>query len=300
MLKFYFRGIGRCRHSSNFSNRQTPANTNSLNSGSGTHGSHGAAVPGGHPVKGNVCNCNIKKHNKPTAGTILVSRWPFNKLKKIFLGYKDANEMGELLELINSSYSFSLSPYPYFLLGCFRFSALSFSYSFLSSFSIVLQCLLCLRVVIICCFFLSVFLTSGISFLRCFLQSVRHSMFNLPFKFFNLHIIALLFRRRLGHFRKWICPTDRGHPAQAKDQASCITLKRKLLFLKVSSIKFHLLMCLVESKHFFITTQSVINACCIFFINSKEKNWFNKLVKASMQTIWSTKEVAYWDHFGPK
>ena len=25
------RGIGRCRHSSNFSNRQTPANTNSLN-----------------------------------------------------------------------------------------------------------------------------------------------------------------------------------------------------------------------------------------------------------------------------
>merc|ERR550532_1446122 len=33
------RGIGRCRHSSNFSNRQTPANTNSLNSGSGS-GSH--------------------------------------------------------------------------------------------------------------------------------------------------------------------------------------------------------------------------------------------------------------------
>ncbi len=124
MSKLYFRGIGRCRHSSNFSNRQTPANTNSLNSGSGTHGSHGAAVPGGHPVKGNVCNCNMKKHNKPTAGTILVSRWPFNKLKKIFLGYKDANEMGDLLELINSSYSFFFSIYRHFSLSFFPLSPL--------------------------------------------------------------------------------------------------------------------------------------------------------------------------------
>ncbi|KAJ2945059.1 hypothetical protein O0L34_g9117 [Tuta absoluta] len=36
------RGIGRCRHSSNFSNRQTPANTNSLNERS-SRGQHGAA-----------------------------------------------------------------------------------------------------------------------------------------------------------------------------------------------------------------------------------------------------------------
>ncbi|KAL0829498.1 hypothetical protein ABMA28_003019 [Loxostege sticticalis] len=35
------RGIGRCRHSSNFSNRQTPANTNSLNERS-SRGQHGA------------------------------------------------------------------------------------------------------------------------------------------------------------------------------------------------------------------------------------------------------------------
>jgi hypothetical protein len=70
------RGIGRCRHSSNFSNRQTPANTNSLNSGSGTHGSHGVMAQGGpNAAKGNVCNCNMKKHGKPTAGAILVSRY---------------------------------------------------------------------------------------------------------------------------------------------------------------------------------------------------------------------------------
>lgn len=36
------RGIGRCRHSSNFSNRQTPANTNSLAERS-SRGQHGAA-----------------------------------------------------------------------------------------------------------------------------------------------------------------------------------------------------------------------------------------------------------------
>ncbi|CAG9782351.1 unnamed protein product [Diatraea saccharalis] len=37
------RGIGRCRHSSNFSNRQTPANTNSLNERSSRGQQHGAA-----------------------------------------------------------------------------------------------------------------------------------------------------------------------------------------------------------------------------------------------------------------
>lgn len=47
------RGIGRCRHSSNFSNRHTPANTNSAvekRSGSGTHSDHLAPV---------VCQCGI-------------------------------------------------------------------------------------------------------------------------------------------------------------------------------------------------------------------------------------------------
>lgn len=54
------RGIGRCRHSSNFSNRQTPANTNSLvdrssreHPGHPTHpiGAHGHAKP---------CHCSGK------------------------------------------------------------------------------------------------------------------------------------------------------------------------------------------------------------------------------------------------
>ena len=75
------RGIGRCRHSSNFSNRQTPANTNSLNSGSGTHGSHS---------KGTVCSCNTSK--KPL--TYLDTKWPFNKLKHFFMGMNQDKESG--------------------------------------------------------------------------------------------------------------------------------------------------------------------------------------------------------------
>ena len=71
------RGIGRCRHSSNFSNRQTPANTNSLNSGTGTHGSHS---------KGTVCSCNAAK--KPS---IFSTKWPFNKLKHFFMGVKESS-----------------------------------------------------------------------------------------------------------------------------------------------------------------------------------------------------------------
>lgn len=74
------RGIGRCRHSSNFSNRQTPANTNSLNSGSGSHGSHS---------KGTVCSCNAAG-KKPS---IFSSKWPFNKLKHFFMGVKDSQLM---------------------------------------------------------------------------------------------------------------------------------------------------------------------------------------------------------------
>ena len=62
------RGIGRCRHSSNFSNRHTPANTNSINSGSGTHpsqgGSRGGVPPGvasGAPGINSFCSCNSQK-----------------------------------------------------------------------------------------------------------------------------------------------------------------------------------------------------------------------------------------------
>merc|ERR1719189_1092309 len=73
------RGIGRCRHSSNFSNRQTPANTNSLNSGSGSHGSHS---------RGTVCSCNASK--KPN---LFNTKWPFNKLKHFFMGVKESNRL---------------------------------------------------------------------------------------------------------------------------------------------------------------------------------------------------------------
>ena len=71
------RGIGRCRHSSNFSNRQTPANTNSLNSGSGS---------GSHTKNSVHCNCNVKKVKKITP------RWPLDKIKSILCGYKDVDE----------------------------------------------------------------------------------------------------------------------------------------------------------------------------------------------------------------
>ena len=71
------RGIGRCRHSSNFSNRQTPANTNSLNSGSGS---------GSHTKNSIHCNCNVKKVKKITP------RWPLDKIKSLLCGYKDVDE----------------------------------------------------------------------------------------------------------------------------------------------------------------------------------------------------------------
>ena len=70
-------GIGRCRHSSNFSNRQTPANTNSINSGSGS---------GSHTKNSIHCNCNVKKVKKITP------RWPLDKIKSILCGYKDVDE----------------------------------------------------------------------------------------------------------------------------------------------------------------------------------------------------------------
>merc|ERR1719340_207071 len=75
------RGIGRCRHSSNFSNRQTPANTNSLNSVTGSHGSHS---------RGTVCSCNAVK--KPS---LFATKWPLNKLKHLFLGVKEGNALLE-------------------------------------------------------------------------------------------------------------------------------------------------------------------------------------------------------------
>ena len=77
------RGIGRCRHSSNFSNRQTPANTNSINSGSGS-GSHTR----NNANNGVHCSCNTKKPNK------ISPRWPLNKLKALLCGFKDMD--GEL------------------------------------------------------------------------------------------------------------------------------------------------------------------------------------------------------------
>ena len=72
------RGIGRCRHSSNFSNRQTPANTNSLNSGSGS---------GSHTKNSTHCNCNAKKVVK------LSPRWPLDQLKSLLCGFKDSEEL---------------------------------------------------------------------------------------------------------------------------------------------------------------------------------------------------------------
>ncbi|XP_023336535.1 lutropin-choriogonadotropic hormone receptor [Eurytemora carolleeae] len=72
------RGIGRCRHSSNFSNRQTPANTDSLNSGSGS---------GNHSKNSQHCSCTTKKVNK------LTPRWPLNKLKSLLCGIKESPEL---------------------------------------------------------------------------------------------------------------------------------------------------------------------------------------------------------------
>ena len=61
--------------------RQTPANTNSLNSGTGSHGSHS---------RGTVCSCNAVK--KPS---LFATKWPLNKLKHLFLGVKEGNALLE-------------------------------------------------------------------------------------------------------------------------------------------------------------------------------------------------------------
>ncbi|KAK6637173.1 hypothetical protein RUM44_007587 [Polyplax serrata] len=55
------RGIGRCRHSSNFSNRQTPANTNSLVDRSSRDNQYG------HTQQ---CSCNAKLLADSTSGTL--------------------------------------------------------------------------------------------------------------------------------------------------------------------------------------------------------------------------------------
>jgi len=94
------RGIGRCRHSSNFSNRQTPANTNSINSGSGGGGAGGAGSHGSHQghSRGTMCSCNAansQKGSKTTpaaAAAILASYWPFKKIKKFFHGCKETSD----------------------------------------------------------------------------------------------------------------------------------------------------------------------------------------------------------------
>ena len=54
------RGIGRCRHSSNFSNRQTPANTNS-------------ALEQSSKTNGDECNCQNKKKRKTLGERIRIS-----------------------------------------------------------------------------------------------------------------------------------------------------------------------------------------------------------------------------------
>jgi leucine-rich repeat-containing G protein-coupled receptor 6 len=83
------RGIGRCRHSSNFSNRQTPANTNSLNSGSGNSGNHSKNHNNNSgPLH---CSCTAKKgiNNKGATG----KWWPFAKLKNLLCGLKEPEDL---------------------------------------------------------------------------------------------------------------------------------------------------------------------------------------------------------------
>ena len=100
------RGIGRCRHSSNFSNRQTPANTNSLNSGSaGTHPSHSRGGGGAN----NSCSCNGS--GKGGKLSSLSSRWrPFKRLKHLF-GHGYSKDVGSstvpdsLINTNNESYA---------------------------------------------------------------------------------------------------------------------------------------------------------------------------------------------------
>jgi hypothetical protein len=79
------RGIGRCRHSSNFSNRQTPANTNSLNSGSGSANHSKNNNSGLH------CNCSAKKSNN--SKVVANKWWPFAKLKNLLCGLKEPDDM---------------------------------------------------------------------------------------------------------------------------------------------------------------------------------------------------------------
>ncbi|XP_050672848.1 lutropin-choriogonadotropic hormone receptor isoform X2 [Leptidea sinapis] len=74
------RGIGRCRHSSNFSNRQTPANTNSLAERS-SRGQHGAACacrrllpPGGAVVVSETVTNNTGNGSGEASGERLL-RW---------------------------------------------------------------------------------------------------------------------------------------------------------------------------------------------------------------------------------
>ncbi|KDR23756.1 Lutropin-choriogonadotropic hormone receptor [Zootermopsis nevadensis] len=62
------RGIGRCRHSSNFSNRQTPANTNSLVDRSSREQQHG------HPHNAQTCTCSTKLLNDGNAAAATRNR----------------------------------------------------------------------------------------------------------------------------------------------------------------------------------------------------------------------------------
>ncbi|KAL1506862.1 hypothetical protein ABEB36_006145 [Hypothenemus hampei] len=63
------RGIGRCRHSSNFSNRQTPANTNSLADRSSRENQH-------HQVPPCTCNSKLLGEKKPTRPSPRIERQP--------------------------------------------------------------------------------------------------------------------------------------------------------------------------------------------------------------------------------
>nr|XP_040567878.1 leucine-rich repeat-containing G-protein coupled receptor 5-like isoform X2 [Lepeophtheirus salmonis] len=83
------RGIGRCRHSSNFSNRQTPANTNSLlNSG-------GAPVGSYNNTRGTVCSCNAgKKVGSGHGSSSRKINMQFTKIKRLFLGYRKETSSG--------------------------------------------------------------------------------------------------------------------------------------------------------------------------------------------------------------
>lgn len=68
------RGIGRCRHSSNFSNRQTPANTNSLVDRSSRDNQ-------AHPP----CSCNVKLLDDTQRQRQTPKLWLFNKLRWMFV-----------------------------------------------------------------------------------------------------------------------------------------------------------------------------------------------------------------------